>query len=240
MRKAGYWVALLLVMVVGLNGCATGTPPGGGGAARSAEVRMANAQIGGVAFDVCVDGTAVIENSRYGTFTDYTEVPSGNRQFSAILPGTSCTNPINILFGLGGSINVGAGSQNTLVLLADGDTTFLLTDDNAPTPANRARIRLVNAVEDSLALTLGEENSPAIFESVRYDEPGDYGYTNVVAATYDLVVTPLAGDQTPIEINNVQFEAGRVYTLFAIGRIDGEGEAFQLVVEEDSQPGVVQ
>ena len=42
---------------------------------------------------------------------------------------------------------------------------------------------------------------------------------------------------TPFEFEGVEFGAGNVYTLFAVGRVDGEGKAFDLVVELDATPG---
>ena len=125
-----------------------------------------------------------------------------------------------------------------LVLLADGESGFQLVDDNSPTRAGRARVRLINASEDSVSLTI-RDGGTILFPLIRYNEPADYDYLDgdLVAGTYNLTVVPQAGEMTPLEFNGIEFEAGSVYTLFAVGRIDGAGKAFDLVVEMDASPG---
>lgn len=139
---------------------------------------------------------------------------------------------------LGVTISPAANTAGTLVLLADGESGFQFVDDNSPTRAGRARVRLINASEDSVSLTI-RDGGTTLFALVRFDEPGEYEYPDgdLVARTYDLTVVPLAGEMTPLEFNGIEFEAGSVYTLFAVGRIDGEGEAFDLIVEMDASPG---
>ncbi len=220
-----------------LTGCrstASSPPPPSG----PANVRVANAEIDGLAFDVCADDEVVLENSRFGRITEYAEVDSGTVEFAKAAAGSDCDDFINDLVGGGVDIRLGEDTDNTLVLLADGAIGFQLEDDNSPTQADRARVRVINASEDSLSLTVREEGGTVLFAVVRYNETDDYDYINVVAGTYNLVVTPLADEMTPMEFNDVEFAAGSVYTLFAVGRIDGEGEAFDLVISEDATPGV--
>jgi hypothetical protein len=199
---------------------------------------VANAVIDGLAFDVCADGQVVLENSRFGNFTAYAEVDSGTVELAQAVAGSDCDDVINELFGGTVDVRLDERTDNTLVLLADGESGFQLEDDNSPTRDGRARARLINASEDSLSLTVREDGGTILFTLVRYDEPGDYVYVDVVAATYNLTVTPQAGEMTPIEFEGIEFEAGNVYTLFAVGRIDGEGEEFDLVVSVDATPGV--
>jgi len=227
-------------MVVSLTaalGCQPTESGGGTSPPGPANFRVANAEIDGLAFDVCAEGQVVLENSRFGNFTAYAEVDSGTVQLNRAAAGSDCDDFINEFFGPGVDVRLDEDTDNTLVLLADGESGFQLEDDNSPTPAGRARVRLINASEDSLSLTVQEAGGTILFLLVRYDEPGDYEYIDVVAGTYNLTVTPQAGEMTPFEFADVDFEAGNVYTLFAVGRVDGEGEAFDLVVETDASPG---
>lgn len=228
----------LVLTVAGLVGC-QGQSGGGGDQEppEPATFRVANAELDGLAFDVCADGAVVLENSRFGNFTVYAEVDPGTVQLNRAVAGSDCDDFINEFFGPGGEVRLDEGTENTLVLLADGDSGFQLEDDNSPTSAGRARVRLINASEDSLSLTVREQGGTILFTLVRYDEPSDYEYIEVVAETYDLTVTPQAGEMTPFEFEGIEFGAGNVHTLFAVGRVDGEGEAFDLVVEVDATPG---
>ena len=228
--------AMFLTAAIGCQPSSSGggdsSPPG------PANVRVANADIDGLAFDVCANGQVILENSRFGNFTAYAEVASGTVQLDRAAAGSDCDDLINEFFGPGVDIRLDERSDNTLVLLADGESGFQLADDNSPTRAGRARVRLINASEDSVSLTI-RDGGTILFPLVRYDEPGDYEYLDgdLVAGTYDLTVVPQADEMTPLEFNGIEFEAGNVYTLFAVGRIDGDGEAFDLIVEMDASPG---
>jgi hypothetical protein len=191
-----------------------------------------------LAFDVCADGEVVLENSRFGRITEYAEVDSGTVEFAKAAAGSNCDDFINDLFGAGTDVRLGEDTDNTLVLLADGAAGYQLEDDNSSTQADRARVRMVNATADSLSLTVREEGGTILFALVRYNNTDDYDYINVVAGTYDLVVTPLADETAALTVTDVVFDAGSVYTLFGVGRIDGEGEAFDMVISEDATPGV--
>ena len=236
MRMHGTILLAILICGLALSGCST-SGSGGGEPPGPANVRIANAQIGGVAFDVCSSNEVILENSRFGQITDYAEVTSGTVDLEQIVAGSTCDNVINDVFGGAASITVSENTDNTAVLLASGDDGFVLRDDNSPTPADRARVRLVNASEDSLSLTVTEQGGAILFALVRYDTPADYDYAELLAGTYDLIVTPQAADSTPLTLDGVEFQAGSVYTLFAVGRVDGEGEPLELVISEDAQPG---
>ena len=234
---------VLAVMALSLLPAAMGCQPAGGGGGGDTEppepanFRVANAEVDGLAFDVCADGQVVLENSRFGNFTAYAEVDPGTVQLDRAAAGSDCDDFINEFFGPGVDVRFDEGSDNTLVLLAGGESGVQLEDDNSRTTAGRARVRLINASEDSLSLSIREAGGTILFALVRYNEPGDYEYIEVVAGTYDLTVTPQAGEMTPIDFEGVEFAAGNVYTLFGVGRIDGEGEAFDLVVGMDASPG---
>ena len=234
---------VLAVMALSLFPATTGCQPAGGGGGgdteppEPADFRVANGEIDGLAFDLCADGQIVLENSRFGNFTGYAEVDPGTVQLDRAAAGSDCDDFINEFFGPGVDVRFNEGTDNTLVLLADGESGFQLEDDNSRTPAGRARVRLINASEDSLSLSVREEGGTILFALVRYDEPGDYEYIEVVAGTYNLTVTPQAGEMTPFDFEGVEFEAGNVYTLFAVGLVDGEGDPFDLVVETDASPG---
>ena len=229
-----FFIVTAVLGTIAISGCVSPPPP----PPEPARVRVANAEIDAFAFDVCVGQEVVLENSRFGEITAYAEVVAGELDLDQVVAGSDCDDLINSVFGGNASVDLAEGSDNTLVLLADGDSGFELLDDNSATDANRARIRLVNASEDSLSLDLIDDGGAALFSQVRYNEPGDYGYIQVVSGTYNLSVTPLAGEMTPFALNEVAFDAGSVYTLFAVGRVDGEGEAFDVVVVLDSSPGV--
>ncbi|MCZ6655624.1 MAG: DUF4397 domain-containing protein [Planctomycetota bacterium] len=228
---------LCLLTTSAIFACTTGCASSPAPPPEPAEVRIANAEIGGLAFDVCVDGDVVLSNSRFGTITDYTALVAGSRTLETVVAGSDCDDLINDLFGDDATVTLGAGTVNTLVLLADGESGFRLDDDRSRIGVGQARVRLINASEDSLSLTVTEDGGTTLFDLVRYNEPGDYGYTEVDAGTYNLTITPLAGDMTPLEIAGVEFARGNVYTLFAVGRVDGVGEAFDLVVVNDAAPG---
>lgn len=218
-------------------GCQPQPDGGGGGSAPPgvSRLRFAAAAEALPAFDVCVDGNVAVENVRFGRITDYGEAESGSSEVTAIDAGGDCDDEISV----SGRFSLTSMDDYTFVILPLIDEPLQLEDDNSRTPEGQARIRLINASRDSLALDVEDEGGATLFDEVRYNEPDDYGYISVNAGTFNLVVTPLAGDQTPFEMGANVLEEGHVYTLFAFGNVDSgaDEEAFDVILVDDANPG---
>ena len=140
------------VLLVAIVGCTVTTIPGSGGPSTpstpsTTSIRVAHAAPSERAFDVCVGGEVILENSRYGRITEYTASRAGAVTFRVIDAGGNCSNVI----GDDITVDLLASRAYTMVVLDDVDP-LTLSDDTSPVTSGRARIRVVNASPNSLAL----------------------------------------------------------------------------------------
>jgi len=226
---------LFVILPAVLAGCTVNMNPGGGGPSTPAitSVRVAHAAPGEPAFDVCVAGDVILENARYGRITDYAESRAGAVTFRVIDAGGNCNDVIqNITFDL-------TAKQAYTVLVLDDVEPLPLLDDTSPVSSGRARIRVVNASRNSLAIDVYEQGGLRFFDDIRYDEPGDYAYITVPAGTYELTIEPLGGSKTPLTLDPAALARGRVYTLFVFGQVDADDDAdpFTAALQDDGYAG---
>jgi hypothetical protein len=223
------------ILLATVAGCTVNMNPGGGGPSTPSvtSVRVAHAAPGELAFDVCVANEVILENARYGRITDYAESRAGSVNFRVIDAGGRCTDVIQDI-----TLDLTADRAYT-VLVLDDVAPLPLLDDTSPVSSGRARIRVVNASRNSLAIDVYEQGGLRFFDDIRYNEPGDYGYITVPAGTYELTIEPLGGSKTPLVMDPTSLERGRVYTLFVFGRVDAAEDAnpFSAILQLDGNAG---
>ncbi|MBN1511657.1 MAG: DUF4397 domain-containing protein [Phycisphaerae bacterium] len=223
------------ILLAVVAGCTVSMNPGGGGPSTPAitSVRVAHAAPGEPAFDVCVAGEVVLENARYGRITEYAESRAGAVTFRVVDAGGSCNDVIrSITFNL-------TPSQAYTVLVLDDVEPLPLLDDTSPVSSGRARIRVVNAGPNSLAIDVYEQGGLRFFDDIRYNEPDDYAYITVPAGTYELTIEPLGGSKTPYVMEPEELARGHVYTLFVFGQVDAGEDAnpFTAELQDDGYAG---
>lgn len=238
MASARIWGLLAVsALAMGLAGCGVQGPPGDQTTPQPGEalLRVAHAAEDVPAFDVCVNDEVIIENARFGRITDFADVVAGSRDVVAIDAGGDCNDDV----GIAGRFTFTDGDSYTAVVLDD-ENPVLLEDDLSPVRVGRARIRVINASPDSLAVDVEDVGGVTLLDDIRFNEPDDYDYAEVQDGTYDVVVVPLAGDQIPLELGDVELEEGHVYTVFVFGHVDPQGdeEEFDAIVRDDGLVGV--
>jgi hypothetical protein len=162
---------------------------------------------------VLVDGTLTLTNVPFGGVSDYQKVSVGSRTItvqSASTPGADLLTVVtNLAPATDTSIAVSgpAGALRSLVL----------SDNNLPSAACRARVRFVNASPDFAALDVYVNFSKTF--SGAADTAS--AYTELTA---DPTGTPyefdfnLAGTVTPVVmLHGVTLTSGRTYTVYIVG-----------------------
>lgn len=201
-------------------------------------VRFVHVYSGGGPVDVYLDDTVVAEQLEFGIATEYTVVPDGEQRIRVVAAGEGPESAlIDTTFSpeTGSAYNVLIGGQDENL-----DARVHEVDLDAIGPGE-ARIRFIQASPDGgdvdftlaapattdAATESGQVTDPQTavddtdmgFESnVAYGDVGDY--QTVRAATYDIVVRQADTDTVLIDSPNMSLEAGTVYDVVVLGRID--------------------
>ncbi|MBK7780761.1 MAG: DUF4397 domain-containing protein [Ardenticatenia bacterium] len=181
-----------------------------------ARVRVAHASPDAPAVDILVNGAVAFSNAPFGAVSGYAGLPAGTYNVKVV--PTGATSPVVIEADL----TLEAGKDYTVAAvgrLAE-IMPIVLMDDNSRPAAGKVHVRFVHASPDAPAVDIAVAGGPVLFSNISFKEVG--AYLPVDAASYDLEVR-LAGTRTvALALPGVMLEAGKVYTIFAMGLVGGE------------------
>jgi hypothetical protein len=181
---------------------------------RLAEFKLVNASSVGPPLNVFVDGTLTLANIPFAGVSNYEKTNAGSRSISiesAATPGASLLTLTPDLAAATDTSIVVSGPAGALRAL-------VLTDNNLPSAAGRARVRFVNASPDLASLDV-YVNFAKTFSGVLTNSAS--AYTALVAdatgTAYEFDFN-IAGTTTPaIMLPNVTIAAGKTYTVYVVG-----------------------
>jgi hypothetical protein len=177
-----------------------------------AQVRIMHASPDAPAVDVYVNGERVLANVPFFAVSPYLSLPAGTYSVQVTPAGAGTDQAV-----LSGDLEVGAGEVLTVAAidtLANIDIG-ILEDDNSPTEAGTARVRVFHASPDAPAVDIKIAGTDtAVLEGAEF---GDYAYLDVPAGTYQFDITPAGADTVVFTTPELLFLDGWVYTLTATG-----------------------
>jgi hypothetical protein len=198
-----------------------------------ARARVVHASPDAPAVDVWVNGAVAFSNAPFKGITDYASLDPGS--YSVQVSPTGATEPIVI----DATLDLAADTDYTVVavgLLADIEPLVLVDNNSAPA-AGKAHVRFVHASPDAPAVDIAVAGGPVLFSNVPFKGVGDY--LPVDAGTYDLEAR-LAGTETvALSVPGVALEAGKVYTIFAMGLASGEPALTAVASVDASHPAAL-
>jgi hypothetical protein len=210
--KRSIRVLVAVAMIAGL-GTAIAAPAA---AQSQARVRVVHASPDAPAVDVLVDGNAAFKNAAFKGITDYASLDAGSYGVKVVPAGAMEPAVIDA------DLDLMAGKDYTVVAVGklDAIEPLVLMDNNAAPAAGKAHVRFVHASPDAPAVDVAvADGGPVLFSNVAFKGSGDY--LPVDANSYDLEVR-LAGTETvALAVPGVKLEAGKVYTVFAMGLAGG-------------------
>lgn len=217
-------VALVAVLVGGVVGCGDdddNTPP------QKAQVRVAHLSPDAPNVDVRVDGTKVLSDVPFRAVSDYLELAAGSHRI--LVTQVNTTTPAVI----DANVSVEGGKSYTVAAtgLVAGIQALVLVDDRSPA-SGQAKVRFVHASPDAPAVDVAVRNGSILFPNVAFR--GFLGYGSVPPGTYDLDVRLAGRSDVALPVDGVSLQAGRNYTVFAVGRNANNSLAALAVV--DYQP----
>ena len=202
-------------------------------AAEMARVRVVHASSDTPAVDVYADGNKVLNNVPFKGASDYLSVPAGAHNFKVYATGS---NPATATPVINADVTLDAGTDHTIAAigkLAD-IKPLVLTDDNSAPAAGKASVRVVHASPDAPAVDVAVKDGPVLFSNLAFGNGA--GPAAVDAGTYDLQVRAAGTDTVALPLNGVQLTAGKIYTVFAVGLLNGTPPLEALTLVNDPAP----
>jgi hypothetical protein len=182
-----------------------------------ARVRVVHASPDAPAVDVWVDGSVAFSDAPFKGITDYAQLDPGS--YNVQVSPAGATEPIVI----DANLDLAADMDYTVVavgLLADIEPLVLVDNNSAPA-AGKAHVRFVHASPDAPSVDIiVAGGGPVLFSNVPFKGVGDY--LPVDAGTYDLEARVSGTDTVALNVPGVILEEGKVYTIFAMGLVEGE------------------
>jgi hypothetical protein len=181
---------------------------------RLAELKVLNGSSVGSPLNVLVDGNLTLANVPFGGVSNYEKVATGSRTItvqSAATPGADLLTAVASLAPATDTSIAVSGPAGAL-------RSLVLTDNNLPSAAGRARVRFVNASPDFAALDV-YVNFAKQFSGVATNSAS--AYTELIAdstgSPYEFDFN-LAGTVTPVVmLPGVTITSGRTYTVYVVG-----------------------
>lgn len=191
------------------------TPPGAAQMG-SARVRVIHASPDAPAVDVLVDGTKAISNLAFKAASPYANVSAGTRTFQVFPAGTMTGKPvIEVSPALEGGKDYTVIALGRLAEIAPG----LFADDNAPA-TGKAKVRFIHASPNTPAVDIALKDGPVVFANVAFKVASRYAAVD--AGTYNFEARPAGTTTSALDVPGVRLEAGRVYTVVALGLLNGQ------------------
>lgn len=202
-------------------------------AAEMARVRVVHASPDAPAVDVYADGSKVLTNVAYKGSSDYLTVPAGAHNFKVFATGA---NPSSGTPVINADATLEAGKDYTVAAIGKlaQIKPLVLVDDNTAPAAAKAHVRVVHASPDAPAVDVAVKGGPVLFPNLAFGK--DAGPLPVDAGTYDLEVRPAGTMTVALAVNGVQLQAGKIYTIFAVGLLNGTPKLEALPIVNDPAP----
>lgn len=183
----------------------------------TAKIRVVHASPDAPAVDVCANGAVAFSGAAFPEATDYAVVEEGTYQIRVVPAGSGCSG--------GGVINASlplpAGTETTVVAVntLDSIEPLVLEDDNSAPAEGSAKVRFVHASPDAPTVDITLTDATTLFNDISFKEVG--GYIEAPAGTLDLEVRDETGAVVVLTLEDVTLEEGTVYTIYAIGLLNG-------------------
>ena len=161
--------------------------------------------------DVLINTTALV----YPTNTGYLSVDAGIRNIKVDVFGDT-TTVINANISLLANQNYSVFAGNSVADI----TAYVLTDDLTPPATGTAHVRFVHLSPDAPAVDVLADGEVLLGNT---SFSGYTSFTPVEAGTYAITVNVANTATQALNVGNVTFVEGKIYTVFAKGFLNGSG-----------------
>lgn len=218
MRTASTGIIMFVSALVAAAGIGFGWAAVSAAAQQSdARVRVMHASPDAPAVDVYVDGSEAISDLAFNEITEYVALPAGAHNIQ-VFPASADGSGTPVIAA---DLTLDAGKDYTVAavgLLASIEP-LVLEDNNATPSAGKAKLRFVHASPDAPAVDIYAEGAGVVISNASFKQASDY--LELSGATYNLEVRAAGSTTVALDLPNVTLEAGKTYTAFATGLLEG-------------------
>ena len=181
-----------------------------------ASIRVVHASPDAPAVDLWINGILIPVAAPYKTISPYASGPANIYNFKVTPTGGTIDTAV-----IDANLNLFYNKEYTLIALNNvaSNEALFLTDDNTNNP-DAARVRFVHASPDAPAVDIKVANGPFLFQDIEFKEVGDY--VEAPTVTTDVEVRVAGTNTVALTVPSVPLEAGKTYTIFAVGEV-GQG-----------------
>lgn len=214
-------------LVVCMGGCPMQTD---GQNSKTARLRVIHASPDAPAVDVCANGQSAFQGAAFPGATSYATLDEGTYAIRVTAAGAGCASAgvINAELPLSAGQDVSIVAVNRLSQIEP----LVVIDNNAAPAAGKAKVRFVHASPNAPIVDITLADGTILFDNVSFKQSS--GYLEVAAGTYDLQVRDETGAVVVLTLNGTALGAGNIYTVFAVGLLNGT-PALNALVTQDNQ-----
>lgn len=220
MRKAFLLLAVAALALIGGVTAQTG----------NAFVRVAHLSPDAPAVDIWVDGSRAITNLAFKQITNYIALPSGARRIVVVPAGQNSPEVINATATLQAGRYYTIAARGRLASIAPS----ILVDNVAAVAGGQAGVRVIHMSPDAPAVDIAVTGGPILFNNLPFPQATSYLF--VAGGTYNLEVRVAGTATVALRLPGVTFEAGRRYSVFAVGLV-GNGTLTVVPVVDSAMGG---
>jgi hypothetical protein len=211
------------------QGSSTAAPAEEASKGGKALVRVVNAIPNLPEIEIYFDETKAFVGVGYKSVTPYKEVPADRLMFGVRLSGKQTDQALATI-----TETLNGGRHFTVVAMADQDGKNALrvfSDDLAPRPSDKARVRVINANADVGEIdAVAKGSDETIFSKVNFMSAA--GYREVEPGTGPLEIRGEGKKEVLATISHQDWEAGKTYTIILTGRAVVGGKIDAITIED--------
>ncbi len=199
----------LILFMPAANGLAQAAP---------ASLRIVQTSPDAPRLDIFINGKKTVSDLSYQSISTYTNLPGGRYDLK-IIPSSQAGAGDPVLDVPG--IDLNDGSVNTLIvagLFSDKSLSVLpLSDTSWNANTGTAKVRFIHTSPDAPSIDITVGSLGKVFSNISFKGVGQY--MEVPAGSFNLKVNPTNNQNQTVLTKTLNFEAGKVYTVYAVGQL---------------------
>ena len=200
----------------------------------TANVRVAHLSPNTPNVDVWLDGKVVPElvNVPFKKVSGYLKIPVGVRKIEVFATGQTTNPAISVPSITLEKKNYTVGAVGLLNGAGDKALKAEVYIDDLTTTAGKAKVRVIHASPDAPNVDVAVQGGAVIVSNLAYPK-ATASYLELAPATYALEIRAAGTTPSVFNFSTGALEADKVYTVFAVGRLNTAGE-FGVVAVADA------